>query len=122
MATNEVIRGHSDGRLRILCAAAHTAGDLVFEKGFYGVVQDDVEAGAWATVILEGVWEFPRTPTTVAMGAKLHAPATAMATTLPLISAATNGQATAGWNPVGRTTATGSATAAKVRFFRDNAY
>lgn len=124
MARNEVQRhtlGQSD-RLRILCAANHAAGDLVYEKGFYGWVQDDIAAGDWGVLFLAGVYELARTPNGVAMGTKLHSPATAMATTLPLIAAATSGQATAGWNAVGRTTATGNATAARVRLFSDNAY
>lgn len=124
MARNEVIRaGHSD-RLRILMASDHLAGDLVHEKGFYGWVQEDVDVSenAWGVLWLAGVYELARTPATVAMGTKLHAPATSQATTLPLIAAATSGQATAGWNAVGRTTATGNATAARVRLFSDNNY
>ncbi len=124
MARNEVFRaGHSD-RLRILMAADHLAGDFVYEKGFYGWVQDDVDVSenAWGVLFLEGVYELARTPANVAMGTKLHAPATAQATTLPLIAAATNGAATAGWNAVGRTAATGNATAARVRLFGDNSY
>lgn len=124
MARNEVQRhtaGQSD-RLRILFTATHLAGDFVHEKGFYGWVQDDIDSGDWGVLFLEGVYELARTPNGVAMGTKLHAPATAQATTLPLIAAATNGQATAGWNAVGRTTATGNATAARVRLFGNNSY
>lgn len=124
MALNEVIRYHSTGRLRIQSAADHTAGDFVYAGGFYGWVQDDVDVSedAWMTLHLAGVYELARTPATVARGTKLHAPATEIATTLPLIAAATNGQATTGWNAVGRTTATGNATVARVRLFSDNAY
>lgn len=124
MARNEVIRAGSSDRLRILMASDHTAGDFVYEKGFYGWVQDDVDVSenAWGVLFLEGVYELARTPNGVSMGTKLHAPATSMATTLPLIAAATNGQATAGWNAVGRTAATGNASAARVRLFGDNSY
>ena len=124
MARNEVIRYHSAARLRMRFAVDHLAGDLVYVGGFYGWVQDDVDVSedAWATLHLAGVYELARTPATVAQGTKLHAPATEQATTLPLIAAATNGQATAGWNAVGRTTATGNATVARVRLFDNNAY
>lgn len=124
MATNEVIRYHSAGRLRVLFTTDHSAGDFVYCKGFYGWVQDDVDTSktAWGVLHLSGVYELARTPNAVAMGTKLHAPATEVATTLPLIAAATNGQATTGWNAVGRTTATGNASAARVRLFSDNDY
>lgn len=118
MATNEVIRYHSAGRLRVLFTADHAAGDFVYCKGFYGWVQDDVDvsATAWGTLHLSGVYELARTPADVAMGTKLYAPATEVATTLPMTAT------TSGGNPIGRTTATGNATAARVRLFSDNAY
>lgn len=124
MGRNLVLKAGDSDRLRILCAADHLAGDFVFEKGFYGWVQDDIDVSenAWGVLFLEGVYELARTPNGVAMGTKLHAPATAQATTLPLIAAATNGEATAGWNAVGRTAATGNASAARVRLFGNNAY
>lgn len=124
MALNEVVRYHSAGRLRVRFTTDHLAGDLVFAGGFYGWVQDhvDVSENAWGTLHLAGVYELARTPATVAAGTKLHAPASEMATTLPLIAAATNGSATTGWNAVGRTTATGNATVARVRLFSDNNY
>ena len=124
MALNEVIRHHSASRLRLPFTVDHTAGDLVWVGGFYGWVQDDVDVSedAWGTIHLAGVYRLARVPSTVALGAKLHAPATEIATTLPLISAATNGQATAGWNAVGRVTATGNATVAPVRLFDNNNY
>jgi len=117
MATNEVIRGHSRGRLRVLFAVAHDAGDYAYEKGWYGWVQDDVAAGAWGVLILDNVVEVTNVPSTVAMGTKLYAPATAIATTLPMIAGPTTG-----WNPVGRAIATGNATAVRLRQFSDNAY
>lgn len=118
MARNEVIRaGHSD-RLRILMASDHLAGDFVWEKGFYGWVQDDIDVSenAWGVLWLAGVYELARTPAAVAAGTKLYAPATSQATTLPMTATTTGG------NPVGRTTATGGATSARVRLFSDNAY
>jgi hypothetical protein len=120
MAQNEVIRGHSRGRLRILCAVAHTAGDYAYEKGWYGWVQDSVAAGKWGVFILDNVVELknvvPGPP--VMSGTKLYAPATAIATTLPLMSGPTTG-----WNPVGRVIATSVATGvARVRQFADQDY
>jgi predicted RecA/RadA family phage recombinase len=112
VATNYV---HAGRRLRVLFSANHLAGDLVFEKGFYGVVQDDVEAGKYGTLILEGVWELARTPATVAMGTKLYAGPSSVATTLILNSGATG-------NPIGRTIATGNASVARVQLFNPNAY
>lgn len=109
MAKNYV---HAGRRLRVLFSADHLAGDLVYEKGFFGVVQDDVTAGEYGTLILEGVWELARTPSTVAMGTILSAPATAIATTLPLTATSNS--------PVGRTIATGNASVARVQLFNPN--
>lgn len=119
MARNYV---HRAGRLgNVIFTVAHKAGELVYEKGFYGVVQDDVAAGAKGTLLLEGAWLLSRVPATVAMGTKLYAPATEVATSLPLISiAATIGQASAGHNAVGRVIATGNATVARVQLFNPN--
>lgn len=125
MSTNAV---HAGRRLRVLFSVAHKAGDLVYENGFYGVVQDDVAAATYGTLILEGVWTLPRVASTVAMGTVLAAPATAQATTLPLLtygnaaaaSGVVPGPATAGWNKIGRTISTGNATVAKVQLANPN--
>src|SRR4051812_3282372 len=109
MAGNFVHRGR---RLTVPFTTAHTAGDLVTVGasgaaggGFFGVVQDNVAAGAVGTLILEGVWNLKRAPSTVAaFGTILAAPATETATSLPLgAGAATVGfAATTGWRAVGR--------------------
>ena len=120
MATNEIIRYHSANRLRVLFTTDHTAGDLVHIKGFYGWVQDDVDVSVtgWGTLHMAGVYELTRAPASSNMGTKLYAPATEIATSLPLISGATTG-----WNPVGRTTATQAASGiARVRLFAENNY
>lgn len=122
MARNEVIRGHSRGRLRILCAVAHKAGDFAYEKGWFGWIQDDVAAGKWGVFLLDNVVELTNAPSTVPMGSKLFAPATAIATTLPLVLASSSGVATTGHQPVGRAIATGNATAVRMRTFSDMAY
>jgi predicted RecA/RadA family phage recombinase len=119
MSTNAV---HAGRRLRVLFSVAHLAGDLVYESGYYGVVQDNVAAAAYGTLILEGVWTLPRIPSTSVMGAVLAAPATAIATSLLLgVRGATVGMnATTGWNPIGRLIATSNATVGKVQLFNPN--
>lgn len=127
MSGNFVHRGR---RIQVLFAVTHLAGDFVYVKGFYGVVQDDMAAGETGTLILEGAWTLPRVATTLAMGTKLAAPATEIATSLPLLtygnaaaaSGVVPGPATVGWNPIGRVIATGGATTAKVQLFNPNAY
>lgn len=115
MSTNKV---QVDGRLTLTATTAHTAGDLVWCDGYFGVVQDDVAAGDLFTLICEDVWRLPRTPSTVRRGAILAAPATEQATTLPLLVWTThpslNSVATTGWYPIGKSTATGNATTAPV--------
>jgi predicted RecA/RadA family phage recombinase len=121
MATN---RAHAGQRLSVVFSVAHAAGDLVWEGGFYGVTQDAVAAGALGVLILGDVWTLGRAPSTVKMGQILSAPATAQATTLPLLAAgATLGSVpTAGWFPVGKTVATGGATQAKVQMFNPSPF
>jgi predicted RecA/RadA family phage recombinase len=112
---------HEGDRLSVIAAQAHKAGDLVYEKGYYGVVQDDVAVGETFTLILKGGWYFWTPESTIAMGTVVAAPATAGGATLA--SAATSlpvrtyqgptgiggTGVTAGWNPIGRTGATGNA-------------
>lgn len=113
---------HAGRRITVLFDVLHRAGDLVYVRGFFGIVQDDVAAGETGTLILEGVWAVPRVASTVAMGTKLSAPATEIATSLPLGTASPTlgNPATAGWLPVGRTIATGNATIAKLQLFNPN--
>lgn len=114
----------------MLFTVNHTAGDLVYVNGFYGVVQDnvDITKDAYGTLILEGAWQLSRVATTLAMGLVLAAPATEIATSLPLLawgaaaaaSGVVPGEATAGWHKVGKTIATGNATMAKVQLANPN--
>lgn len=104
----------------------HAAGDLVYVNGFYGVVEDAIVVATdhYGTLIITEVHRLPRVASTVAMGTVLAAPATEMATTLPLLTWAVNGasagiNATAGWNPVGKVTTTGNASMALVRLTPD---
>ncbi len=99
---------HPGRRLRVLFDATHRAGDLVYCKGFYGVVQDNVAAGTYGTLILDGVWALPRVPATIGMGLTVSAPATEIATTLPITSGGGGGRI------IGRTISTGNATVAKI--------
>ena len=115
---------HSGERIKVTATAAHSAGDLVYEGGFYGTVQDDVASGDLFTLILNKVWNFKNVPSTLPMGRIVAAPATVMATTLQVLSWTThpslNSHATAGWSPIGRTIETGTATTAKIQLFNPN--
>lgn len=118
MATNRV---HAGKRIRVLFAAAHAGGSLVYEKGFYGIVEESVAAGEYGYMILGDVWLLPRVPSTLAMGTLVAAPATAQATWLPLLAytnhPSLNVQATTGWAPIGKAIATGNATVARILVF-----
>lgn len=120
MASNRV---HGGERIKVIASANHTAGDLVFERGFFGVVQDNCLTGELITLILNGVWRLPRVPATLPMGRVVSAEATISATSLVILSwtgSATAPAATAGWNPIGRTIETGTATTAKIQLFNPN--
>ena len=114
MATNQV-HIHGTDRLKVLAFANHLAGDLVYEKGFWGVVQDNVTAGSFFTLILNGTWNLPRVPSTVSMGVKVWSPPSSVATTLEIAISAL-----AGYTAIGRTIATGTATTAKIQLFNPN--
>lgn len=115
---------HAAKRLRVLCTTNHTAGDLAYVGGFYGVFQDDVVVATdpYATLILDGAWQLSRVPTTTGMGSVLSAPATEIATSLPLgvRGAIATVAATTGWNPIGRLIATSNATMGKVQLANPN--
>lgn len=115
---------HAGRRLTIRATVAHKAGDLVYEKGFYGVVQDDVKVADLFTLILEGVWNLPRLiggNAPVAMGARIYAAPTLSSTGLILAPVASAGaSAGIGWNPIGRLIATSNASQAKVQLFNPN--
>ena len=130
MSTN-IIHQHGTRALKIAVASvAHLAGDLVWEDGFYGTVEDDVAAGDAFTLLLDPSVNLPRVPSTVAAGTVMAAPATADATTLPLLAYAAAeaasgvlpGGATAGWFPIGKTIATGTATTAVIQLFNPNPF
>lgn len=113
-------------RLNILSApVAHAAGDLVWYKGFYGVCQDDWIVGRPAVLIMDAGEQILKNiyGSTLAMGVKVYAAPTEIATSLlvyPAISIPS------GANPIGRITATGGASLAtatlKVAMFHPNAY
>jgi predicted RecA/RadA family phage recombinase len=123
---------HEGRRLTVIFTKAHKAGDLVYEKGFYGKVEDDVNPLDTGTLILEGAHTFWTPQSTIAMGTVVAAPVTVGGATIP--SAATSLQirayqgptgiggtgVTAGWNPIGRTIATGNATQVSVQLFNPN--
>ena len=119
-------------RLSFLATRAHSAGDLVWFNGFFGVVQDDVASGALGTLILEGVWKLgnPREGLVV-QGAKIYAPATTVvaagsqASSLSVAPSSAASNPTT-WTPIGRAIATSPASSAtstiNVQLFNPNAY
>jgi hypothetical protein len=126
MSTN-IVHQHGTNHIKLTAVAAHLAGDLVCEQGFFGTVQDDVAAGDVFTLLLDPTVNYPRVPSTLAIGVIVAAPATAQATTLPIaaIGAATGGAfapATGGWIPFGKVIATGTATTAKIQHFNPNPF
>lgn len=128
MATNVVHEYGTDHISGVVAVAAHKAGDLVCERGFFGTVADDVAAGDKFTLRLRPTINLPRVPSTLAMGVIVAAPVTAQATTLPIgisaqaaaASGVVPGNATAGWVAFGKTIATGTATTAKIQLFNPN--
>ena len=108
-------------RLTVAAAGTHLAGDLVYEKGFFGVVQDNVPTvGNLIALILNGEWNLGRlvgAAAPVAMGVRIYAPATLLATTLPIAPIASVGGS---WTPIGRLAATSNASQAKVILFHPN--
>lgn len=124
MGTN-VVHEHGTDRMKFTAVTAHRAGDLVYHKGFYGFVEDDVAAGDLATLILKQTRNLPYVPSTLALGAIVAAPATEQPTSLPIgaASASIGVLATAGWWPIGRVVmATGTATTAKIALFHPNPF
>jgi hypothetical protein len=118
MSTHRV---HAAERLTLRATTDHTAGDLVWCKGWYGTVQDNVRSGDLFSLILNGAWNFKRVGGVTKNGALMAAPATEQATSLPLgLSGATIGVSTTGWFPVGRLIATSTATTGKMQLFNPN--
>lgn len=119
-----IVHEYGTDHIKLTAAAAHKAGDLVCERGFYGTVVDDVAAGDTFTLRLNPTVNFARVPSTLAAGTLVAAPATAQATTLPIAAASPSlGMvATAGWIPFGKVIATGTATTAKIQLLNPNPY
>lgn len=116
------------GRRRAFTAAvAHKAGDLVYQAGFFGIVQDDVAAGALGTLVLDaGVQQLKNVfGSNINPGVKVHAWATETATTLQVFPAGSV-PTTVNTAPIGRVWATSPASGAsafvKVAMFHPNAY
>ena len=111
MATNTV-HEHGTDYLKVIASAAHLAGDLVYEKGFFGVCEDNVASGQLFTLRLSGTFNLPRVPSTLAMGTQVSAGPSSVATTLVIIGGPTTGAI-----PFGRTIATGTASTAKIQLY-----
>lgn len=124
MGTN-VVHEHGTDRMPFTATTAHAAGDLIYHKGFYGFVEDDVASGDRATLILRQTRNLPNVTSTLPLGAVVAAPAVEQATTLPVVEAGATagGLATAGWFQIGRVViATGTATTAKIALFHPNPF
>jgi len=113
-------------RLNILSAPiAHSAGDLIYFEGFYGVCQDNWVVGKPCVLILDaGEQKLTNIfGSTIPRGTKMFAAPSAIATSLLLYPVAS---VPSGGNAVGRVTATGVASSAtatlKVALFHPNAY
>jgi hypothetical protein len=120
------VTGLEEGKRRTFKATtAHKAGDLAYAEGFYGHIQDDIAAGELGMMILGEVHYFGNVSGVLAAGALVAAPATEMATTLPVgvfaqaaaASGVIPGNATTGWNAIGRVWETGNASLAPVQLF-----
>lgn len=114
-------------RLNVLSAPiAHSAGDLLYHNGFYGVAQDDWIVGRPAVLVMEAGEQSLKNifGSTFAMGTKVFALPTAMATSLLIYPAVSAPSGFA--NPIGRVTATGGASSAtavlRIGMFHPNAY
>lgn len=110
---------HAGRRRSYTPTVVNIAGDLVFQHGFYGYLDDTAVVGRLHTMILEGVAELRNVfGTNLVPGTLIHAAPTVMATTLQLFPA---GSVPSGAPAIGRlwaTTPASSATAtAKVQLF-----
>lgn len=113
-------------RLNVLSApVAHAAGDLIYHNGFFGVAQDAWVVGSPAVLIMDaGEQKLSNIfGTVLAMGTKMFAAPSAIATSLLLYPA---GSTPSGAAAVGRVTATGPASSAtallRVALFHPNNY
>jgi len=100
-------------------SVARKAGNLCYEKGFFGVVQDDVASGDYGTLLLDGAWELSNKLSTDlwAMGSKVYASATAGATSIALTPPAS---IASGAIAIGRSIATANASVVRVLMFHPN--
>src|SRR4051794_17828986 len=116
---------HAGRRRAFTSPVAHSAGDLVWDKGFYGIVQDNVPSGSLGTLILDaGVQELKNVyGSNLTPGTKVSAIPTITPTTLQIFPAAS---VPGGANAIGRVWATSPASLAtatvKVAIFHPNQY
>lgn len=117
---------HAGRRRTFTPTVANAAGDLVYQHGYYGVVQDTTVVGRLNHMVLEGVHELKNVfGSNINPGVKIWAAATVIASTLTLYPAASV-PTTTGYNPIGRAWATSPASSAsatlKVQIFNPNQY
>ena len=117
-------RVHGGRRRTFTPTVINAAGDLVYQNGFFGVVQDTTRVGALAHMILEEVHELKNVfGSNIGPGTKIFAAPTVIATSLLLYPAAS---VPSGGIAIGRAWATSPASSAsatlKVQLFNPNQY
>jgi predicted RecA/RadA family phage recombinase len=115
---------HAGRRRTFTASVVNAAGDLVYQNGFFGVVQDTTVVGSLAAMILENVHELKNVfGSNIGPGTKIYAAPSVIATSLLLYPAAS---VPSGGIAIGRAWATSPASSAtatlKVQLFNPNQY
>jgi len=115
---------HAGRRRTFTPTVINAAGDLVYQNGFFGVVQDTTRVGALAAMVLEGVHELKNVyGSNLNPGVKVSAAPSVFASSLLIYPPAS---LPAGAVAIGRVWATSPASSAsatlKVQLFNPNQY
>lgn len=118
-------RVHGGRRRTFTPTVINVAGDLVYQQGYFGVVQDTTVVGQLAHMILEEVHELKNVfGSNINPGVKISAAPSVMATSLQLFPAGS--VPSTNWVAIGRAWATSPASSAsatlKVQLFNPNQY
>lgn len=116
---------HAGRRRTFTPTVVNAAGDLIYQHGYFGVVQDTTVVGRLNHMILESVHELKNVfGSNIPPGTKIFAAPTVMATSLQLFPAAS--VPSVNWVAIGRAWATSPASSAsatlKVQLFNPNQY
>lgn len=117
-------RVHAGRRRTFTPTVINAAGDLVYQNGFFGVVQDTTRVGALAHMILEEVHELKNVfGSNIAAGTKVSAAPSVFASSLLIYPAASVPAGGIAFGRVWATSPASSATATiKVQLFNPNQY